>query len=310
LVDQVSLVRPFLCLFFPIFVTKRLVATATTDECGNFQTFFSRGCNNPDTPDLYFKAKQRLFGFFPVTIYEPTPVACYTHWDYACETEVTLYTTSFPTNELAPAAEHGKYQLKVDLFDENGNLVDIAPHDSAAHPGGKNIKYRIPAVTDLSGDIDTDDAATLGLVIDDDDDGKGSFIMTLHIDNNVCSASIAAPTLGGTPADPTCGVLRYDPAAAGSVTMQYTASHPNGFATRSFVVVRGVNPVVSESGPVGMGSFSITETVSTLLGGCDVAGFSENLYVAAMATDGWARLSQYDRSAVRAFVLAPEEEVF
>jgi hypothetical protein len=66
---------------------------------------------------------------------------------------------------------------------------------------------------------------------------------------------------------------------------------------------------------VAGGSFSAARTVNHLLndnlpggcvvGGCPVAGFSENLYVWASATDGWSRQSQYDASFVRAFVLAP-----
>jgi hypothetical protein len=476
--DYATLIAPILCLFYPM-VTKTLVATATTDDCGRFQTFFFRGCNNPDTPDLYFKAKQS-FGYFTFTIYAPTPVPCFTHWNYECGTEVTLYTThplaltcspcppviapnnwvlvmalgnlplsrihgtsvplqasttpanlgltdngapfgellrlriefdnslredldvkyyrvsylkgtsgsftpmtvsvhrhythevggdlvlevynlgpkvingesnlfeippalpptgqwsfpdlledltsaKFPTTDLAPLAapgiawpEHGKYQLKVDLFDKDGNLVDI---DAA----GMQIKYRVPAVTDLSGDIDTDDAATLGLVTDDDSDGKKSFIMTLHIDNSRCLGGIDAPTLGGIAADDDCGVLEYDPASPGSVVMQYTAQHPNGlapngFATYRFRVFRGVNnltlpplpasPTLPASGrvPIPPASFSNTQTVEHLMGGCSVAGFSENLDVWAMATDGWQRLGQYDAHAVRAFVLSPEEE--
>jgi hypothetical protein len=91
--------------------------------------------------------------------------------------------------------------------------------------------------------------------------------------------------------------------------MTYTASHPNGFATYSFTLYRGVNPLTppSTSGPVNGGSFSTTQTTTYLLGGCTVAGYSENVYVAASATDGWYRLSGYDAQAVRAFVLAPEE---
>jgi hypothetical protein len=453
---NVDLLRPILCALYPRFVTKQLVATATTDECGRFQTFFFKGCNNPDTPDLYFIAKQRLFGFFNLTIYEPTPVACHTFWDYSCGSEITLYTShplamtcspcpsvnapnnwvlamavgnlplsriygssiplqatttpdnkgltdggapfggllrlrlefdnslretlgvkyyrvsyrkgtagaftplsgsvvrhytleiggdlvlkvyplgpfvvgaqanlfeippalppegqwsfpdlledltsaKFPTSDLAPAAEHGKYQLKVDLFDAAGTLLNIA---------AKGIVYRVPAVTDLSGDIDTDDAAGLGLVFDDDGDGKNSFIMTLHVDNNECTAAIAAPTLDGTPAGDDCGVLEYDPDSPGSVTMNYTASHPQGFATYRFVLYRGVNPLTppTTSGPVGSGSFSTTQTVPYLLGSCRVAGYSENVDVWASATDGWSRLSRYDDHAVRAFVLAPQEE--
>ena len=44
-----------------------------------------------------------------------------------------------------------------------------------------------------------------------------------------------------------------------------------------------------------------------MLGDCDKAAFSETLYVAAMATDGWGRLSGYDRAGIpRAFALAPQ----
>ncbi len=92
LIDNAIIIRPLLCWFFPLLVTKQKVATATTDACGNFQTVFFRSCNDTDIPDLYFKARQRLFGFLDVTIYEPSPVACHTYWDYLCGTEVTLYT--------------------------------------------------------------------------------------------------------------------------------------------------------------------------------------------------------------------------
>lgn len=77
LISNVDLVRPLICLFFPAFVTTRLLTTTTTDECGHFQGVFFKSCNSPDTPDLYFKAKQRLFGFFWVYIYAPTPIVLY-----------------------------------------------------------------------------------------------------------------------------------------------------------------------------------------------------------------------------------------
>jgi hypothetical protein len=461
LIHNAVLVRPILCLFFPFSVTMRRVATAVTDECGHFQTFFFRGCNNPDQPDLYFSAMQRLFGFIPITIYAPTPIACYTHWNYVCGTEVTLYTShplamtcapcppviapnnwvlvmavgnfplsrmrgtgqtlqattnatnvgltdggapfggllrlrvefdnslredldvkfyrvswrkgdsgpftpltdechrhythevggdlvlevlplgpqvvggvpnlfaipsalppvgqysfpdlredltsaKFPTNTFAPGInpptvstdQSGKFQLKIDLFDSAGTLVNVA---------AQSIQYRVPTSTDLSGTIHTADAASLGLVQDDDGDGLLSFMMTLHVDNNVCSADIAAPKINGTTAADDCGVMKYE--AGDTVTMSYTAAHPNGFATFGFSVVRGVSPVVaSASGAAGTGgALSITETVANLLSpACAVAGFAETLNVYAMATNGWDRLSGYDASAVRAFVLAPK----
>ena len=91
LIDHVELIRPIFCLFYPYLFTMRLVATARTDDCGHFHTLFFNGCSNPDTPDLYFKVKQR-FLFFDLTIHAPTPVPCHTWWNYRCGSEVTLYT--------------------------------------------------------------------------------------------------------------------------------------------------------------------------------------------------------------------------
>ncbi len=214
----------------------------------------------------------------------------------------------FPSVALAPADQHGKYQIKVELFDVNGAAVNLA---------AKGIKFVVPTSTDLSGTIDTAEAGTLGLI-----DGN-AFVMTLHIDNNPCSpAVIDAPELNGNAASDNCGVLTYNPNAPGSVTFGWTASHPNGltgsgFATYSFVVYRGVNPLFVPPGSptlpssgiakIGAAAFSDTQSVTDLLGGCTIAGFSENLYVAAMAIDGLRRLTEYDTSAVRAFVLAPPQ---
>ena len=94
LIRNALIVRPLLCFFYPRFVTMQKVGETYTDDCGHFRTLFFKGCHNADTPDLYFKAHQRIFGFFEVTIYAPTPIACHTWWDYVCGTEVTLHTTS------------------------------------------------------------------------------------------------------------------------------------------------------------------------------------------------------------------------
>ena len=484
LIDHADLIRPLLCIFYPHLVTMRRVATAHTNECGHFQTRFFKGCHNPDVPDLYFKAKQRLFGFLDVYVYAPTPIACHTWWDYSCGREVNLYTSSpwaqtcspcppvigpngknrwvafmsvgvhglnniygtapdlvgsttsdnlgltqdgapwggmllprlefsndleaagvryyqlswrkgssgsflplagqvhhyyrhdvltptgnmpawspeilgpvsvndgmghfvpnlfkipfpsvapagvwdvppdiseikehfasakFPSQDIAPGMSYdangntvgtdssGQYQIKVDLFNAQGQPVNIA---------ALGIVYAVPMDPDGSGTINTVDASTLGLV------SGNSMIITLHVDNNRCFANIAAPTIGAVASDPCCGVLKYQ--TGDSVTMSWTALHPHGFARYHFSVVRGVNSVLEDpaSGwtPVSGSSSPITRTVSHLLNdnlpagcaedGCPVAGFSENLYVDAMATDGWSSELGYDASHVRAFVLA------
>lgn len=94
LLQHAALIRPLLCHFYPHLVTKQKVATATTDECGHFRTVFYRGCHDTDVPDLYFSARQRIFGWFDVTIHAPTPVACHTYWNYQCGTSVTLVTAN------------------------------------------------------------------------------------------------------------------------------------------------------------------------------------------------------------------------
>ena len=481
LIDNALLIRPLLCLFYPRFVTMQRVATAHTNECGHFQTFFFKGCHNHDTPDLYFKAKQKLFGWLDVYIYAPTPIACHTWWNYACGTEVNLYTSSpwahtcspcppvvgpdgknrwvafmavgahganniygtaqdlagsttttnigltqsgapwggtllprlefsnaleaagvryyqiswrkgssgsflpldgqvhhyyrhdvptptgnmpawtpellgpvsvddgmghmipnlfkipfpsvapagvwdvppdigeikehlasakFPTQTIAPGAHYnadgsalvgadtsGKYELKVDLFNATGQPVNI---------GALGIVYAVPTDPDGSGTINTIDASTLGLV------SGNSMVITLHVDNNRCFASIDPPMIGSTAADPCCGVLKYQ--HDDSVTMDWHAKHPHDFATFSFTVVRGIQSVVSESGSVAAATNPTVKTVHHMLNfnlplgcpvdGCKVAGFSENLYVDSLATDGWSSELGYDASFVRAFVLS------
>ncbi len=192
----------------------------------------------------------------------------------------------------------GKYQFAVDLFDAKGQPVDIA---------ALGIVYAVPTDPDSSGTIHTVDASTLGLV------SGNRMIVTLHIDNNHCFADIAPPTIGAAEADPCCGVLHYQP--NDSVALGWRALHPHGFAKYSFGVVRGTAYVHSEGWtPVASSTSPLSITVNHLLNdnlppgcpvdGCAVAGFSENLYVDSMATDGWNSELGYDASAVRAFVLA------
>ncbi|ACV26457.1 hypothetical protein [Kangiella koreensis] len=93
LLEIPKLVLPFICFYFPRWVTMQKLTEAITDECGRFTAVFFRGCNNTDQPDLYFKVKQQVPGKGEVTIYEKKPIPCYTYWNYQCGTEVTLRST-------------------------------------------------------------------------------------------------------------------------------------------------------------------------------------------------------------------------
>jgi hypothetical protein len=218
---------------------------------------------------------------------------------------VDLASAQFPSTDLpAPVTggTFGDYQLKLDLFDAAGNAVNLA---------AAGIAYYVPSTVDPDGTIHTVPASTLGLV------SGNSFIMTIHIDNRPTAGSLGTPALNGNPAD-ACGVFRYTPGAAGTVTVPYTATHPANFATYSYQLSRGATLLTppTTSGQVSAATNPATYSASVLSlltqpdgSVCDVAGFAEDLYVAAMATDGWRRLSVYDRGTfIQAFVLAPQSQ--
>jgi hypothetical protein len=140
--------------------------------------------------------------------------------------------------------------------------------------------------------------------------------LTIRVDNNSCGATIATPVLETMPpatADPTCGLLHYGTKSSTLVSMAFTATHPNGFATFSWELIKGVNQVTlppsppppPTSGPVSAVVSPITDSVTNLLGTCTIAAYAEYVYVYATANNGWSRQSQYDASALIAFVLAP-----
>jgi len=141
---------------------------------------------------------------------------------------------------------------------------------------------------------------------------ESSATLTVLVNNQACAAFIEQPKLGTSVADTDCGLLKYTKDSAGhalgSVNMAFTASHPAGFGTYTFRVVKGAGNVrVNLSGQAVLpGTHSASDTAADLLGACKIAGFAESLYVAATMIDGESRQSQYDASGLTAFVLAPE----
>jgi hypothetical protein len=76
------------------------------------------------------------------------------------------------------------------------------------------------------------------------------------------------------------------------VSLPFSVSHPNGFATFSLSLIKGVNAVTlptaaPTSGPMSASVSAIAASVTDLMGTCDIAGFGEWIYVAATATNGW-----------------------
>ncbi|HVJ16295.1 MAG TPA: hypothetical protein VM686_12725 [Polyangiaceae bacterium] len=206
---------------------------------------------------------------------------------------------SYATNGAEVGADaSGKFEIRLELFDTNGDPVDIA---------AKGIKYFVPDVDDLTGTITTQEAAPLGLV------HGNAMVITVHVDNNPTFAEIDAPTIASTAADPCCGVLEFAP--SDWVTIPWRAKHKNGFATFTFSTKRVDQVVFSQpSTPVGLvGNFSTVQNAQVLmdtnlpvgcpLGGCSMAAFASYEYVTALATDGWSRLHYLDSLDFEAFAL-------
>jgi hypothetical protein len=451
LIANLDSIRFWLCELIPLWVTKTLVATTTTDQCGNFSEFIFLSCFSP-SPNLYFTATTN-FLFFPIYIYDPAPIACYTYWGYECGTTVTLYTDNFfapccspcapvnaaqnyvlfraignvplsdiygtstlltttpsnlglaagavvagedspfgslllprvefdssllemglasfyqisyrfgttgswtpltgdiyrhynqfvgtelvttalslgpqtvgtttnlfaipsalppvgdwaypnppydlanaqfPTTVLPSAVTGGTsglYQLKLDLFDSSGNVVDIAT---------AGITYYVPTTTEPDGTIDTAPASTLGLV------SGNSFIMSIFVDNRPTVAQLPGVLVDSLAAD-ACGMLDYSN-PSDVVEIEYVAYQPGNFLDWDLDVVRGLTgSVAAIADNVSAGTpgtpVDFDNTVATLLGPCTRAAFAVNLYCASRCTDGWSRQSEYDSSGTIAFAL-------
>jgi hypothetical protein len=192
-------------------------------------------------------------------------------------------TATFELRTITPDLVTGRYPVRTPgeiwLNSQLGTLLNSTDLTNALHT--LTIRYLDAAGT---------------LVVDSNQ-------IVILVNNKSCIAKLELPTVDGNPADPTCGYLKY-PGTGSTVKMKYTANHPDGFATYSFKVIRGVNNIVSLGGNVpAPGEYS--DTVANFLSSCTVAGLSEYLYVAANITNGWGRQSQYDASGAIALALAP-----
>ena len=234
---------------------------------------------------------------------------------------VDLATGYFETNKLlgspesgpqhnSPAPEDlaaGRYELKLELFDKDGNLVNWT--DS-------NIDLRI---TDNDAPFDTSTIETISApnsnrIMDSSGDTIG-FKMILRVDNNHCFAEVL-PVEGDVTPDPVCGFHTYQP--GDQVRLKFVAQHPNNLATYTFNAFRASGPglaiantsgIAGEAGASGYlntGNFNYQKdiAVASLLGSCANAAYAERLDVVPMVQNGYSRLHGLRHSDTAAFALA------
>lgn len=230
---------------------------------------------------------------------------------------VDLATAYFDTDSLAgapgssaPATEDlaaGRYELKLELFTAAGALVNWTAAGIDLRITDQDAPFGV-------GPITTSPAPAYNRIISGGD--TMGFRMVVRVDNNRCYAEIL-PVGGMVTPDPLCGFHNYN-SPSDTATLSFVARHPNHFATYSFVTTRATAPVIpgattsGTAGEPGTNLFNeVTDfeyakdvVISTLLGACSNAAFSERLDVMAMAINGYGTLTGYNRAANAAFALA------
>jgi hypothetical protein len=187
--------------------------------------------------------------------------------------------------------------------------------------GGLPGFYTVPSVADLAlyvqplpgcylDSTDLTDGALHTIQVDFfDSAGEGlesGAPLQILVDNRPCAVTLDQAAIGAVSATTDCGYLSYNPLtkATDQVTIAYTATQPGGFGTWSFSLTKASSAISSAQGAVpAPGGFQAS--VASVLGTCNIAAFAAEIWAGATATSGWWRCSQYDRSAVKAFALAP-----
>jgi len=229
-----------------------------------------------------------------------------------------FHTNNLNNNDVALAA--GFYELKFELFDSSGNLVDFTAD-------GIDLKVVDDSINAPFGN--TPLTTVTPPLINQIRDGVHlwGYKLLIRVDNQPTTASMTPVTSDGTGtcgADAACGFIPY--LSANSPThIQYVAHHPNNFATFYYNIHRGTSgtihgasgnlldptPSIGTSGAAPISG--VTQNAATdqftydlragdLLGTCTKAAFGSWLSVYATANDGYGRLG-YDSSAAQAFAL-------
>ena len=226
------------------------------------------------------------------------------------------------------AAAAGKYELKLELFKNVGGVLHVVNWTD------EGVALKVPTIDAPFGvgTVPTQDVAHYPAQVGDMEDrvirdsGTGkivAFRLVLDVDNTPSYGEIEETSVNGALAGD-CGFLSYTPGA--DAVVSFIARQPHNFATFAFGVYKGSCGEVTDSSADGWvgraavngfvqggsGLFTKDVPVTSLLNGgtcgtvCVKAAFSEDLYVAALATDGWSRLSYLDWSATpKAFALEP-----
>jgi hypothetical protein len=185
--------------------------------------------------------------------------------------------------------------------------LELLNQDAAGHFHVVSVARSTYQVSQANAILDSQDAPDNYLLPQNPLQNAKSLSFNVRIDNAPCTGKIYDAKINETGAlSGPCGFIKYDTTSQ-HVHLSFEASQPRNFATFNYGVIKGdgtqptgINPagyVVSsvDGFTLSAGVFSDDFTVDSLLNGCPgQAAFSENLHVAAMATDGTNRLYALD----------------
>jgi hypothetical protein len=199
--------------------------------------------------------------------------------------------------------------------------LELLSKDGAGHFQVVQVAKPTFQVSEYNNILNSTDAPDTYLTLD----GGGnalSLSFKVRIDNAPCMAHINDVSIdvdGVTEYSGKCGFLHYTNLNQ-LAHISFVASQPRNFATFEFDVYKGnrtedtgIHPsgyVISSVAPFTLsgGQFASNFTVSSLIGSCPQAAFSENLSVASLATDGTNALgsvsSLYYATDINAFALS------
>lgn len=239
-----------------------------------------------------------------------------------------------------PVPTAGKYELMLELFNVSSGTPTLV---NWSHPTGAGSAPIDVFVADNAAPFVPPTNMTVAVAGDDHlvKDASGDvvgFRMMVHVDNLPCSAAIddvVVKTIGHPDeAGGDCGFIHFPDRPTSEARMGFTARHPYNHADFYFRVDKGSVGPVGEAcvgwaaGPLlpkvrwtwsGAGAngfardpgshFTKDVGVNTLLTAhvnCPAAAFTETMWVAARATDGYQRAYWLDATATpKAFALAP-----
>lgn len=214
--------------------------------------------------------------------------------------------------------ENGLYELKLELFDQAGNLLQNIPRANFKTPRHGDMRYSENAPSILLKDPTATNA--------------DAFNMLIRVDNGECEGDIYTVEVDGEPASSNCcGFVNYTSNGVElKLGLSFKAAHPTNFAEFRFRVVKGSCGGVAIASADGMviddskvntvgtfyklsdtdpGVYSHNFAPAELLGECyedgvGKAAFAETLHVISTATDGISRVAR-DYGRTVAFALEP-----